>query len=96
MEMIETGAKIGGNTVLFTAEVGDRCLILTADNREYVSGWLMPEVKGMPREWMYGHYRQRAVAAVDNFVARYSDAGGEHVGVVRQQLTEAISAWSRG
>lgn len=94
--LIKNGALLNGSVVLHSEMVGDRCLILVADERQYVTAWLPPKTPGVRWEWLWGHYRQTGAAALDNFLARYSDAGGADYTRVRDALREALSTWQKG
>lgn len=92
---IRNGALLNGSTVLHSEMIGDRCLILVADERQYVTAWLPSKTSGVRWEWLWGHYRQSGTTALENYMARYGDAGGTEYDRVRKEVREALSAWQK-
>jgi hypothetical protein len=92
---IKNGALLNGSTVLHSEMLGDRCLILVADERQYVTAWLPPKKPGIRWEWLWDHYRQSGATALENFLARYSDAGGTELLRVQDAVREALTNWQK-
>lgn len=90
------GDKINGYTVIHTETFGERTLLLVGDDREYVTGLLMPEVEGMRREWVYGNYRTDAAGALINYMGRYDGYHGTEYARVKAAVTESLSEWKKG
>lgn len=92
---MKNGTIINGFEVIYSIFVRGGRLLLAGNEREYVTGWLEPEVEGARPNWRHSNFRRSSGDIVVNFMTRYRDEHGANHEVVLNEIREAMSAYQK-